>query len=326
MAPKVSVLIPTYNYARYLSEAIESVLSQSYTDFELLIVDDHSSDDTAQVVSRYLERDKRICFRVNPRNIGMVENWNLCLGQAGGEYVKYLFGDDLLCSGDALRFMVQALDDDPRVSLVASARRIIDSEGRPTEVLAHFPDSEYIDGKRVINRCLRHQKNLVGEPTAVMFKRRFSGQGFNPKFRQIVDMEFWFRLLAEGGFAYINRPLAAFRRHDGQQTGVNRKNAPLILDDTERLLTEYVLDEDKYYLELTRFRKIFLLYDYNYQVWKMHRQGMLERSEARGRIASRYGWGRFLLGYPLYKLCKPLNKLSLRMDNRRGMYSQSARE
>lgn len=317
MAPRVSVLIPTYNYAGYLSEAIESVLSQSYTDFELLIIDDHSSDQTAGIVSSYAQADKRISFRVNPRNIGMVENWNLCLREAGGEYVKYLFADDLLCSADAVRLMVEALDDDPGVSLVASARRLIDPQGRPTAEVTHFPDSRCIDGRQVINRCLRHQKNLVGEPTAVMFRKRLAAEGFNPKFRQIVDMEFWFRLLEKGGFAYINRPLAAFRSHDAQQTKVNRRNAPLILDDTQRLLAEYVLNKGKQYLNLSRFRKTFLVYDYNYQVWKLHRQGLLARSEARGRIASGYGWGRFLLGYPLYKLCKPLNKFSLRMENRK---------
>ena len=315
MAPKVSVLIPTYNYARYLPEAIESVLSQSYADFELLIIDDNSSDETTEIVSRYAEEDNRVSFRVNSRNIGMVENWNLCLREARGEYVKYLFGDDLLCSADALRLMVETLDNDPGISLVASARQIIDSAGRQVSILAHFPDSGCIDGRRVINRCLRHQKNLVGEPTAVMFRKRMSGDGFNPEFRQIVDMEFWFRLLEKGGFSYINRPLAAFRRHDAQQTGLNRGNARLILDDTERLLTEYILNEDKPYIELSHFRRNYLVYDYNYQIWKMHRQGMLERSEARERIASEFGWGRFLLGYPLYKLCKPVNKLALRMEN-----------
>lgn len=325
MAPRVSVLIPTYNYAGYLAEAIESVLSQSYTDFELVIIDDHSSDRTAEIVSKYAQKDKRISFRTNPRNIGMVENWNLCLEQAGGEYVKYLFADDLLCSRDAIRLMVEALDNDPAVSLVASARRIIDSQGRTTAILAHFPDSECIDGRRVICRCLRHQKNLIGEPTAVMFRKRLSAEGFNPRFRHIVDLEFWFRLLEKGGLAYINRPIAAFRRHDVQQTMLNRRNAPLILDDTERLLAEYVLNEDKQYVAMSRFRKIYLLYDYNYQIWKLHRQGMLSGAQARSRIASGYGWERFLLGYPLYKLYKPFNKFSLRMENRACIPAHSAR-
>lgn len=313
-------MIPTYNYAKYLPEAIESVLSQSYTDFELLIIDDHSTDETARIVSRYAGEDRRISFKINPHNVGMVENWNMCLRQAAGEYVKYLFADDLLCSVDAIRLMIEALDDSPEVSLVASARQRIDKTGRPMAVLAHFPASECIIGTRVINRCLRHQKNLIGEPTAVMFRKCLSGEGFNPKLRQIVDMEFWFRLLERGGFAYINRPLVAFRKHNAQQTMSNSRN-PLILDDTEQLLTEYVFNDQKHYIELSRIRKSYLVYDYNYQIWKLHRQGILDRTMARGRIASGCGWPRFLLGYPLYKVCKPFNKFFLRMENRRYIAS-----
>lgn len=315
MAPKVSVLIPTYNYAAYLPEAIESVLSQSYTDFELLVIDDRSADETAGILAGYAKGDPRISFRVNPRNLGMVENWNLCLRLAAGEYVKYLFADDLLCSPEALRLMVEALDENPAAALVASARRIIDSQGRSSAVLAHFPDSECIEGSRVINHCLRHQKNRIGEPTAVMFRRYLAAEGFDPRFGQIVDLEFWFRLLEKGGLAYINRPLAAFRRHEVQQTARNRRNAALLLDDTERLLTQYVLSDAKHYLQLTRFRKSYLVYDYSYQVWKLYRQKMLRRAEAKGRIAAGCGWGRFFWGYPFYKLLKPLNKLLLRMEN-----------
>ena len=323
-APKVSVLIPTYNYAGYLAEAIESVLSQSYADFELLIIDDHSTDDTKEVVSRYAGKDERILFKVNPHNVGMVENWNLCLGQAKGEYVKYLFGDDLLWSADALRLMVEALDKAPGVSLVASARRIIDSAGKPIAIWTHFPDTSRMDGGLVINRCLREQKNLVGEPSAVLFRKGSCKEGFNSKFLHIVDMEFWFRLLEKGGFAYINRPLAAFRRHNAQRSKSNGGN-PLILRDTERLLKEYVLSADKKYVELTRFRKSYLLYDYNYQIWKLHRQGVLKRSEARGRIAAGYGWGLFLLGYPVYKLLKPINKLAFRHGRRACAWSPSGK-
>ncbi len=308
MAPKVSVLIPTYNYARYLPEAIESVLSQSFTDFELIILDDHSTDETAEILARYAAQDGRISFKINPHNLGMVSNWNKCLGEAAGEYVKYLFADDLLCSADALRLMVTALDEEPAASMVASARSIIDSAGRRNTVMAPFGDSALIDGGWVISRCLGWQKNLIGEPTAVMFRKCFSGDGFNPKLRQIVDMEFWFRLLEKGGLAYIGRPLVAFRKHIGQQTVSNSLN-PLVMEDTERLLAEYAFNDVKHYIDLSPLRKIYLLYDYNYQIWRLQRQGVLERSLAREKIASGYGWGRFVSGYPLYKLFKPLNKL-----------------
>src|SRR5471032_2980636 len=104
-APKVSVLIPTYNYARFLPEAIESILAQDFQDFELLISDDCSTDNSAEVIARYAAQDKRIRFQIHSANLGMVQNWNWCLSQARGEFIKYVFGDDKLASPTAITQM-----------------------------------------------------------------------------------------------------------------------------------------------------------------------------------------------------------------------------
>src|SRR5580658_3418304 len=107
--PAVSVLIPTYNYGRFLPEAIESVLMQDFQDFELLIVDDCSADNTAEVVKPFCSRDARVHFAINPTNLGMVHNWNHCLQQARCEFVKFLFGDDKLSDPQALSKMMALL-------------------------------------------------------------------------------------------------------------------------------------------------------------------------------------------------------------------------
>ncbi len=120
--PKISVLIPTFNYARFLPRAIESVLAQEFRDFELLIVDDCSTDDTAKVVQPLRARDARVRFAVNSSNLGMVNNWNHCLEQARGEYIKPLFGDDKLCHPQALGKMVGLLESHPSATLAATAR------------------------------------------------------------------------------------------------------------------------------------------------------------------------------------------------------------
>src|ERR1035441_7330528 len=101
--PRISVLIPTYNYARYLPEAIESVLEQDLRDLEVLISDDGSTDGSAEVIACYAAKDSRIRFQIHPANLGMVQNWNWCLSAARGEYIKFLFGDDKLASRQALR-------------------------------------------------------------------------------------------------------------------------------------------------------------------------------------------------------------------------------
>src|SRR5688572_5841450 len=93
-SPKVSVLIPTYNYAHYLDEAIKSVLNQTFSDFELIIVDDKSSDNTSEVVQKFLS-DPRVSFYINDENLGLVHNFNRCLEYAKGDYIKFLMADDI---------------------------------------------------------------------------------------------------------------------------------------------------------------------------------------------------------------------------------------
>lgn len=220
-SPKISVLVPTYNYGRYLPELIDSVLAQDFRDFELLIVDDCSRDDTAQMVQPYCARDPRIQFSVNSSNLGMVRNWNQCLERARGKYVKFLFGDDKLFDRHALGELVGLLDRNPAATLAASARAILDEQSKVVDIYRTLPDGLH-QGRQVITRCItQNAKNLVGEPSVVMFRKADASRGFNTSYRQIVDMEMWFHLLEKGDLAYTRRPLCAFRCHPCQQTEEN---------------------------------------------------------------------------------------------------------
>jgi len=219
--PKVSVLIPTYNYARFLAEAIESVLEQDFQDFELLIADDCSSDHTAEVVRPFCDRDPRVRFAVNPANLGMVNNWNQCLKQAQGEYIKFLFGDDKLIHRQALSKMLALMQQYPTVVLAASARTILDEKSNPVDVYRDLADGCH-DGRKIITAYLMENgKNLVGEPSAVMFRKTDARRGFDSKYQQITDVEMWIHLLEKGDLAYTREPLCAFRCHPEQQTERN---------------------------------------------------------------------------------------------------------
>jgi glycosyltransferase involved in cell wall biosynthesis len=220
--PKVSVLIPTYEYARYLSQAIESVLDQSYTDFELIISDDASSDGSADIIRRYAQQDRRIRFELQSSNLGMVANWNWCLREARGQYIKYLFGDDYLCNSNAIKRLVEMMEQKADVRLAASARRLVDMECAPVGLWNHIGAEGVYDGADVIAQTLHRYGNLIGEPSAVMFRRADANRGFDASFRQIVDWEFWLHLLQDGSFAYTDEPLCAFRRHPQQKTEINR--------------------------------------------------------------------------------------------------------
>lgn len=295
--------IPTYNYGTYIGQAIESVLMQNFSDFELLIIDDCSKDQTAQVVESYSKQDSRIRFMVNETNLGMVENWNSCLTLAHGEYIKFVFGDDLLASPDTLGRMVAILDNDKTVALACSARYLIDDASQVKRVESSFT-SGIMAGARIISSCLAAQKNLIGEPSVVMFRSLQAKRGFNPLYKQVVDLEMWFHLLEQGSFAYINEPLCSFRIHSKQQTRVNAGN-DVILFDNYYLQHDYLSKE---YLHLSGALKAYLKFDSLYGVWKLCKNGRISQAEAIRLISRETDFSQFRFWLPFYKLFKPFYK------------------
>lgn len=302
---RVSVCVPTYNYGRYIAETIESILAQKFIDFELLVVDDCSTDNTASIVESYVQRDARVKFIVNPQNMGMVQNWNHCMALAQGEYIKFVFGDDILASPEALGRMVAKLDENSNVSLVASSRKLIDGNSVAERVESRFTGNHTFAGTDVINYCLFRQHNLIGEPSVVMFRKSQSSRGFNPHYRQIVDLEMWFHLLEQGEFAFLEEPLCSFRVHDRQQTARNREELS-DLNDVFYLLADYL---EKDYITLSQFMKHYLLYDHVYSVWKRSHKDAARKQAAVELINSYYHFNWFRLWYPFYRLYKPCFKL-----------------
>jgi glycosyltransferase involved in cell wall biosynthesis len=220
--PKLSVLIPTYNYARYLPEAIESVLLQDFQDYEVVIADDCSQDESEAIMRRYAAMDSRVQIQINRSNLGMVANWNYCLSLAQGEYIQFLFGDDKLADPRTLAKMVRLLDENPSAVLGVAARNIIDEHSNVVEVHGQLGNGGLLQGLDVIRRCFVMNQNLIGEPSVVMFRRRNAARGFDAHYRQLPDLEMWFHLLERGPLIYTPEPLYCFRRHCRQQTAVNR--------------------------------------------------------------------------------------------------------
>src|SRR5512133_1259902 len=171
-SPLITICIPTYNHERFLQETLASVIAQSYDNFEVLVIDDCSVDGTAEIARGFALQDPRISVHVNERNLGMVANWNRCLEMAQGEFIKFVFGDDLMTSPETLQRMAEVFASDREVTLVASARNIIDEDSRIIESFVEFPDKTRIPGQELVKRCLEgivYQHNLIGEPSVVMF-------------------------------------------------------------------------------------------------------------------------------------------------------------
>jgi glycosyltransferase involved in cell wall biosynthesis len=216
--PKVSVLIPTYNSAPFLDEAIQSVLNQSYPDFELIIVDNKSTDNTSEVIEKYLG-DKRVSYYINQTNIGLVNNFNKCLTYAKGDYIKFLCSDDKF-HPDLLSKFVQVLDAYPNVVLVTSNK-----EGFGTKSFTERPPVQYLQpGKKVISQSIQ-DCNWIGEPTTVMFRRKNLQVGnFNNEYKYFPDWDMWLRQLTLGDCYIIPETLSYFRLHPNQVTAINYQN------------------------------------------------------------------------------------------------------
>lgn len=211
--PLVSVAIPTYRGARYIGVAIESVLRQSFSDFELLIVDDNSPDDTHAIVERF--HDPRLVYLRNERNLGPQGNWNRCLEAARGIYFKLLPHDDMLHLR-CLERQVAALDADrdESIAIVFSARDVLGPDGR-TLTRRGYPGHREgpISRSGIVSACVRRGTNLIGEPGAVLFRKSLADRigGFDATNPYVIDLDYWFRLLAYGDAYFCADSLASFR-------------------------------------------------------------------------------------------------------------------
>jgi len=270
--PLVSVLVPTYNYARFLPQALQSVLAQDYPALEILVSDDGSTDDSAAVLRDLAQCDPRVRVVIQPRNLGAAPHWNWCLREARGDYVKFLFGDDAFNSRHAISRLVELLEEHPSAVLATSARRVMDESSRPLDLWNPLRRAGLHEGRALIGRCLLANQNLIGEPSAVLLRRRALNRGFSSAFRQLVDLELWLHLLESGDLAYTPEPLVAFRRHNAQQSHVNH-HAAVAQQETLRLVAQFLDQPEKRLAAgLTEFDYRLVLYRASHYLKKAERQ------------------------------------------------------
>ncbi|MBI5173931.1 MAG: glycosyltransferase family 2 protein [Candidatus Melainabacteria bacterium] len=233
LEPLVSVCLPVFNGEAYLGAALESILSQSLERFELIVVDDCSTDNSKEIMRQFARRDKRIVCHFNEKRLGLFGNYNLAMSLARAPYIKTFSQDDLL-HPDCLMQGLSCLESFPQVSLVSFERQAIDSAGQCLKVeipdlsacSAGFVVDEPIIGAEAILACLYPVTNYLGEPSAVMFRSEHRGSGFDPGFHQLGDLDFNLRLLLEGDCFYVPGPLCYFRLHD--QSASTRNSLSLL--------------------------------------------------------------------------------------------------
>jgi glycosyltransferase involved in cell wall biosynthesis len=212
--PTISVVIPTYNYAGYLGRAIESVLGQTFDDFELLVLDDASTDDTESLVASY-ESEPRFRFRRNERNVGLFANFNAGAAWASGKYLKFVCADDWL-DPRFLERTASALESQPDAVLATTANYLADEKGQLTgRQYAPFGASRTVSpGEATV--AMADWLNVVGMPTNVLMRRDAFVEvgGFDARFAPAADIHLYLKLFQHGGVAWIDEPLAYARIHD----------------------------------------------------------------------------------------------------------------
>jgi glycosyltransferase involved in cell wall biosynthesis len=223
----VSVCLPVLNGARYLSQSIESVLGQSYRNFELLISDDGSTDATGEICSQYAQRDDRIKYWRNPSTIGLFANYNRCMENARGAFIKPFAQDDIL-HPELLAKTVEVFELHEQVSLISVGRRWINESGADISrhvtsprTAKYVPSDCPIPGAVVIRKALFPITNFMGEPLAVIFRATAKGSGFDEDLAHIGDLEYWLRLLHHGDFYFKSDILCSYRSHPDSQTRRN---------------------------------------------------------------------------------------------------------
>lgn len=216
----VDVVVPCYRYAHYLPMCVESILSQEGVDVRVLIVDDCSPDDTAEVGQRLAASDPRVTYVRNEVNSGLIKTANRGLFEwASADYALLLSADDALSAG-ALARAAALMDANPTVGFVYGLVNIIGPDARP-QGAPEAPDAELIvvPGERFFQLCCK-KGNHAPSPTAVVRTRVQHEVGpYDGDFPYTSDYNMWMRFALRGDVGFVNAVQAYYREHGGQMSG-----------------------------------------------------------------------------------------------------------
>jgi glycosyltransferase involved in cell wall biosynthesis len=211
---KVSVCVPTYNRADLLDVALGSLLAQTYEDFELVVLDNDSTDRTADVVAARLDPRLRYCR--NPTNVGSIPNWNRCLEEGRGEFVAICHDDDVY-DADFLRRGVEMLEAHPDMAFVHTAYHVVDAAGRRRRTFRAHPTDAVWPGRDVFLRYLARSHDVVMS-TVIARRRCYAAVGrFIPELL-CADFDMWLRLALRGDIGYVATPLVSYRVHVSERS------------------------------------------------------------------------------------------------------------
>ncbi|WP_324671905.1 glycosyltransferase family 2 protein [Hymenobacter sp. GOD-10R] len=221
--PKVSVIIPNYNHARYLPQRIESVLKQTVSYIEVVILDDCSPDNSREIIEKYASQDSRIRVVYNEENSGSTfKQWNKGFALAQGEYIWIAESDDY-ADEYFLEKLVSKLDDDPEVGLVYCDswnlfeynNTVARSHALYAELDPELWEKDFcVEGNFLIRKFMSY-RNVIPNASAVVFRRSIAERAgpADEKMRLVGDWLYWASIFAISKVCFVAEPLNYFRHH-----------------------------------------------------------------------------------------------------------------
>jgi len=239
MTPAVSFVVPCYKLAHLLPDCVASILSQSYADFEVLIMDDCSPDNTPQVAQSF--HDPRVKHIRNDPNLGHLRNYNKGITMARGRYIWLISADDRLRSQHVLRRYLHLMDRRPDVGF-AFCRAVAIRDGEETEIVQRFSHGDrdlIFDGHAFLERL--RMGNCVAAPSVLVRKNCYDRILFPLDLPNTGDWFLWCAFSMDYNVAYFAESMVGYRYHETQMTSWFLREARQLLDDNELLLRLHVM-------------------------------------------------------------------------------------
>ncbi|MDD2307393.1 MAG: glycosyltransferase family 2 protein [Prolixibacteraceae bacterium] len=232
--PKVSVIVPNYNHARFLPYRLDSIFNQNYQDFEVILLDDCSTDDSRDILEQYQDHPKVSTVFFNELNSGSTfKQWQKGIALSTGDYIWIAESDDY-CESNFLSELVSILDTHPNVGISYCQSRSVDQNNKPLnswlkQTTIFSPNlwnlSFIANGKTVITNCLIH-RNVIPNASAIVFRKSVYGStsGIDTTMTLNGDWLLWIKMLELSDLAYCVKEFNYFRQHSNKATGVNTRN------------------------------------------------------------------------------------------------------
>lgn len=233
----VSICMPAYNGGQFIRAALASVLHQTYQNFEIIVTDDCSSDNTVDIVRSF--SDPRIRLYLNEKNLGLVGNWNYCVSLARGEYIK-LMGDDDLLVPITLEKQICGLDSERGISFCIGANHVIDASDKVIMERRLYKRDRILDGTTFARKALRG-RNIFGEPVNLMYRGSSYDQigGYDSSFCYSPDWDYGIRLAYTGKGYYCSDFISAFRISSSSETSRLHARKQSLIADTDALFEKH---------------------------------------------------------------------------------------